>query len=534
MKTIDCLIIGHNDMKIHDYVEAVKHMGENSGAYRDLRLNYIRHNKTLYDMSRAFNQFCLADVPPGGGKRPLNVWKQINPAAVYLGTYLHRRGFSFDYINSFQDEKELLARKLTETDILTIAVTTTYYVSVFPILEVVSFIRSYNRTAKIVVGGPFVSTQVQSGGIGNVKMVFSLIGADYFINNSQGESTLARLIGSLKKRLPVDDIDNLYYRKDQDYISTPTSREKNRLAENMVDWNLFDSRVGEHVTLRMSISCPFNCAFCSFPQNGGEYQTVGVDLIERELHQLARMETVKYIHFIDDTFNIPEMRFKEILRMMIKNKYRFKWHSYFRCQFASEEMVELMKRSGCEAVYLGLESGDDRILKNMNKTATVEKYYAGISLLKKYEIVTHGNFIMGFPGETDETVRQTVHFIKECGINFFRVQLWYCMPHTPIWRERERFKIEGSSFKWSHATMDCHTASGWVDEIFSTIEDPVWTPQYNFDIVGLWHMMQMGLSMQQIKGILKIFRDGVREKLNNPFGDRITSESIIRLKGACH
>jgi radical SAM superfamily enzyme YgiQ (UPF0313 family) len=72
--------------------------------------------------------------------------------------------------------------------------------------------------------------------------------------------------------------------------------------------------------------------------------------------------------------------------MMIKNKYEFKWNSFFRCQFADREVVELMKESGCEGVFMGIESGSDKILENMNKASRIEKYYEGIALLKEYDI----------------------------------------------------------------------------------------------------------------------------------------------------
>ena len=100
-------------------------------------------------------------------------------------------------------------------------------------------------------------------------------------------------------------------------------RRENTLVGHSISWR---TRVwpdlGENI--RTSISCPFSCAFCGFPEHAGKYQTVNVELIERELKSVDRMESVKSVYFIDDTFNVPVKRFKEILRMMIRNRFKFR------------------------------------------------------------------------------------------------------------------------------------------------------------------------------------------------------------------
>lgn len=532
-KTIDCLFIGHNDMDFTTYENTIRQMGKESGAYRDLNLNFIRYNRTPYYASGIFNLFNGKEKAVHPSIKPLNVFEPLSAAVTYLGTYIHKHGFTFDYINLFQEEKEALAKKLEQENLLTIAITTTYYVSVFPILEIAAFIRRYNRTAKIILGGPFVTTQVQFQSPLQLQTLFYLIGADIYVNSPQGEATLVRILQALKTDSPLDQIDNIYYKTKAGYQSTPVWKENNPLSENMVDWNLFGPNIGEHVIIRTGISCPFKCAFCSFPGNAGKYQTTTPTLIEKQLDQLQRLETVKYIHFIDDTFNIPAKRFKEILKMMTARKYRFKWHSYFRCQAADREMVALMKASGCEGVYLGLESGNNLVLQNMNKKATVEDYAAGIALLKEYGIVTQGSFIVGFPGETHDTVRDTIGFIKESGIDFYRVQLWYYLHHTPIWRKRDKYHIKGASFDWTHAAMDYKTACDLIDEIFLTMDGPTWVPQYNFDVANFWHLVHRGMTLHQVKNFLECFNAGIKEKLSNPSQEEIGEKLLTRLKETC-
>lgn len=532
-KNIDCLLIGHNEVDFARYERYIRGMGTDSGAYKDLNLNFIRCLNEPYTVTDTFNLFSRHVHPSPGLNKPLSLGENFSNAVAYLGTYLHRRGFTFDYVNSFQDEKEELIRILEEENVLTIAVITTLYVSALPLIEIVDLIKKHNQTAKIIIGGPFISTQIRVLDPPSLQHLFKkVIGADFYVNSSQGEATLVKIIHALKHHLPPDHINNIYYKTDGEYLSTPVLAENNRLSENLVKWDLFADKLGKAVSVRASLSCPFSCAFCGFPQHAGPFQPVSAEAIEQELKLLEQIDSVQMVYFIDDTFNVPQKRFKEILRMMIKNKFKWNWISSFRCQYADKETVQLMKESKCQGVFLGIESGNNQILENMNKRAVVEKYLRGIALLKQYDILTMGSFIIGFPGETSETAQDTMRFIKKSGIDFFRAQLWYCEPITPIWKQKDQYQLKGESFEWNHRTMDSKKASQLVDEIFLTIEEPVWVPQYHFDFIAIWNLMHRGMSLEQVKNFLKAFNSGIKQKLTapHPLKKEIGIEIIKQLK----
>lgn len=532
-KSIDCLFIGHNEMDFAGYEKSIHKMGVHSGSYRDLKLNYIRYDNRVYTAPGIFNLFYCRDNPAGELKQPLQVTEILSPAIVYLGTYLDRRGFSFDYVNSFQLEKEALKQELARGNILTVAIITTLYVSILPILEVVEFIRAHNPEVYIIIGGPFISTQVRTLAPAALEYMFNSVGADFYVNSSQGESALTEIIRALKDHLSCGCIPNIYYKSSDGYKGTPVIPEENKLAENMVNWDLFSGRMSESLNIRTAISCPFSCSFCGFPQHAGKYQTVPVEKIEKELDAIAKTGKVKSIHFIDDTFNVPRERFAKILKMMIKNKYEFKWYSHYRCQFADSGIIDLMKESGCEGVFLGIESGNNQVLKNMRKAACVEDYFKGVSLLKEKEILTYGSFIIGFPGETGRTAADTIRFIKESGLDFYRAQLWYCVPLTPIWHEREKYKLKGESFEWSHSTMNSQEAADLIEEIFCTVDNPTWVPQYNFECAGLFHLFHRGFSLEKVRKFLTAFNNGVKEELKNPGFKEVSIKVIKEIRDNC-
>lgn len=525
---IDCLVVGFHDTNFHEYVSMVKSMGKDSGAYRELNLYYLTHENRAYHCLDLLNRYHF-EAQQEPYKRFHNadfLW----PVITYLGSYLHKRGFSFDYVNLFSPDEHLKS-KLQNEEILTIVITTTLYVSVQPILEIISFIKKYNTTAKIIVGGPFVANQFKALQRPALLSLLKYIDADFYVNSSEGEYALTRIIAALKAEDTCDDIANIAYKSSKNYMVTATVVESNSLEENMVDYSLFPrEEFGEFVTLRTAKSCPFSCAFCGFPGRAGAYTYLSVELVEQELNRIREICTVNTLTFIDDTFNVPKGRFKQILRMMIRNKYPFKWNSFYRSDHGDEETIELMREAGCEGVFLGIESGSDAQLQRMNKTARQKHYQTAIPLFRKAGIITYASLIVGFPGETEETVQETVDFIQETQPDFFRGQLWYCDPMTPIWDKREEFGVKGNGFNWSHDTMDASMACDLIDQMFLSITQPIWLPQNGFELWSIFYLQRKNMPLSQIKMYISAFNAAVREKLKNPTAQDIRPDLLEAIR----
>lgn len=512
-KEIDCFIIGNNQMIFSEYVTNIKGMGEKSGAFRDLNLSFYEEDGVIYSCSDFHNKYYLYY-----SKSDAMSYNNIFSATIsYLGTFLKKNNLSFDYVNSFQEGKSSLLHALKEKTIISIAITTTYYVSVLPILEIMQFIKKYNKTVKIIVGGPFVSTHYEIHNTASFRFLLSKIGADFYINSAQGEKALVNTVNAIKQRQSYEKIENLIYKKGDEYCFNPPVVENNDLHENLVNWELFKEDIKANnrrmVMVRSAISCPFSCSFCSFPARAGDHRYAEPEDLCKELDQLDQLENVNSVSFIDDTFNVPLQRFRKIMDVFYEKKYRFKWNCYFRCQYADEETVAIMKKSGCEGVFLGIESGSDSILKNMNKKSRVEVYKKGIALLKKYNITTYASFIIGFPGETEETVRETIDFIETAQPDFFRAQLWYYDTMTPIHKEAQKYSLFNSQFEWSHNTMNSEEAADWVDYLHYHIKNSVWLPQNDFDYPAIFNLLSRGWSVDEIKEMLRAFNEKVNLKL---------------------
>lgn len=521
---IDCLIVGFNDYPFDSYVDMVGAMGKNSGSYRDLNLAFITHEGKRY---RALD--LLSKLHEGDDFMFHNtdfLW----PTITYLGSYLAQRGFTFDYVNLPQAEQDAFREKLQNGNIRTIAITTTLYVSPHPILDVVSFIRKYNSDVKILIGGPYVAN-LETLAPKALQDIYKYLGGDVYVVSREGELALSHVLTALRDGDDLSGIENLAYRDGDRYVITEKSPESNSLEENMVDYSLFPQEsLGNFVSLRTAKSCPFACSFCAFPTRAGKYTYLGLDHVEQELDRLAERGNVSTITFLDDTFNVPKKRFKEILRLMIRKQYGFKWNSYYRSDHGDEETIELMGEAGCEGVFLGAESGSDTILQNMNKTARRADYMKAIPLLRKAGVTTHVNIIVGFPGETDETVRETISLIEEVEPDFFRSQLWYADPTTPIWKEKDAYEIKGSAFNWTHRTMNWETACEWVDRMFLETRNSLWLPQWGFELWSVFYLQRHGMTIPQIKNFVSAFNDAIKLKVSQRTETEIRPEDLERLR----
>ena len=505
---LDCVVIGYNEVPFAKYESFLRNYGEDAEAYRDLKFSFVDLGGKKLDYMGLLNHVIALAQP--GGSIPASPAEELksgdipNLAAVYLTNFLRNRGQQARYINLFQYEKEKLIEYLAEEPYC-VALTTTFYVVNMAAVEIVQFIRKHNPRVKIVIGGPLISNHARNyKNPVEFEAALDDIGADIYVIEGQGELTLSQIVDALKNGDDLSTVPNIAYMQNGKLLRTKVIAENNSLDENYIDWRKFrDEEIGATVQTRTARSCAFKCSFCNYPTRAGALNLTSNEVIEKELDSILELDQIRNLVFIDDTFNVPFPRFKEICRLMIKNKYPFNWFSYFRCSNSDEEAIALMAESGCKGVFLGIESGSPTILKNMNKSATIEKYAKGIEWLRQYGIMTFGSFIVGFPGETEATVQETVDFIQETKPDFYRAQMWYCEPGTPIQNQRSEYDIDGQGFVWSHRTMDSLEAMDHIDKMFLTIKESLWLPQWSFDFWTIPYLIGKGISLDLFRELMQ-------------------------------
>jgi radical SAM PhpK family P-methyltransferase len=529
-KSLDCIIIGHNDFDFHAIENDLVRTQHYSGAYMDLKMNTVDYygdrmpymgllNRVLNKATGVANNLHLCELPHLG--------------AAYLKSFLCKRGFNVEIINFFNAEKERLLM-LLDQGANAVAITTTLYIHHEPIVDIVKFIRRYNKSVKIIVGGPHIFNVCATVDVSGRDFILREMGADFYINDSQGELTLAQVLNELrnKKDQNFSSVPNLLYSNGRTYSSTNRIIENNDMNENSINWDYFETDFCKPtVQIRTARSCAFKCSFCRYPATAGQLNLASIDVIERELSLLREMG-VKNIVFIDDTFNVPLQRFKDICKMIIKNKFDFNWFSFFRCSNSDDQAFDLMRESGCRGVFLGIESGDARILKLMNKAVNVERYQYGIEKLKERGILTFASVIVGFPGETDDSVHNTMKLLEESSPTFYRAELYYHYTNVPIHNQAETLGISSAGYSWKHNTMDWRRASDYVKKIYTTLKGPIILPSYMFDFWSIPYLIGKGMTVDQIIGFTsraqQILLRGLEEPCPNIDEQETALISILR------
>ncbi len=159
-------------------------------------------------------------------------------------------------------------------------------------------------------------------------------------------------------------------------------------------------------TIMITRGCPYNCEFCSKPVWGSEFRKPTMDKVFEEILEIKALG-YDQLWIADDSFTLDLNFLKEFCMEKISRGISIDWTCLSRTRGLDLKTAELMKRAGCVKVYLGLESGSDKVLALMKKNATVQDGIDAVELFHDIGIKTAGFFIVGYPGETPDTVQRT-------------------------------------------------------------------------------------------------------------------------------
>jgi len=179
-----------------------------------------------------------------------------------------------------------------------------------------------------------------------------------------------------------------------------------------------------------------------------------------------------------------------------------------------------MRAAGCELVNIGVESGDAKILNNMNKGTTPDMNKRAIDILYESGISVYASFILGFPGETEETVQNAVNWINSTPLELYKFHLSSWVPLTGIDKERHKYglthmgKLE-HPLLWKHKTMDAVRASEYLREIFLNVKHADTLLFHTSPGIMFPHLFEKGYSRDEIFKMLKVKTNIIRLEFNS-------------------
>jgi anaerobic magnesium-protoporphyrin IX monomethyl ester cyclase len=224
---------------------------------------------------------------------------------------------------------------------------------------------------------------------------------------------------------------------------------------------------GGHPTAMVSSrGCPYRCTFCLWPDvlYGHKFRARSAENVVDEIEEAVRTYGHDEIYFDDDTFTIDRQRVMDICRMIQERglESEVEWIAQCRVDTVDREMLEAMKAANCGYILFGVESGSPQMLKKMKKGITLDKVRHAFKLTKEVGIKTQAFFLFGMPGETQETIRETIDFAKE--INASSTQFAVAIPH-PGTALYEECKANGwlTSENWADYTSEvCVVETPWL------------------------------------------------------------------------
>ena len=297
-------------------------------------------------------------------------------------------------------------------------------------IHIADLVKQVNKRTITVIGGPHTSVQSQELLKENRNIDIGVRG--------EGEYTFLELIKKIEKGLSIRDVANITYRDETQSI---VENEFKGFIENLDElpypvyqlfgmeeyFNSLKRGLGPRPIVRQrSISmitsrgCPYNCVFCSVHLHMGKFfRAHSSDYVIRHIKYVVDKYRVKHISFEDDNFSLNIDRCKKILKGIIDNRIKITWDTPngIRADKLDEELIRLMKKSGCLELSFGIESGSQKVLDEIiDKNLKLDKVIKVIQLCQKYKIKTKAFFVIGFPGETRKDIIGT----KELALKLYK------------------------------------------------------------------------------------------------------------------
>ncbi len=372
---------------------------------------------------------------------------------IILGTILKEKGFDVtviaEEIHPVKDEY------FEEVQLVGISSTTSTAVRAYALAD-----RLREKGITVVMGGPHVTFMPEE----------AINHADYVVLG-EGENIFPDLVEALDRGETMKSQPGLLVRGEEiHHIHAPKVNNLDdipipdfSIVKGMNDCTVRGKKV---IPLQATRGCPFDCCFCSVTDMFG--RKFRHKSIERVLREVEKYNSKEYnIFFYDDNIAADKKWLKELLREFVSRKMKFSWCSQVRIDASKdEELLDLMKATNCQTVFIGIESLNPDTLKLMNKGQTAEEIKQGVEAFTRKQIPVHGMFVFGLDTDTPETLEGTISFAKYSGITTVQFLILTPLPGTRTYKE---LKEGGRIFTDDWSLYDGHHVTFWPEN-FSPVK----------------------------------------------------------------
>lgn len=388
---------------------------------------------------------------------------------VILATILNKYNYPFELssIDELFTNKAKRENLLNECPIVFISTT---FLRDFS--ELKPLLTLFSQQHKIVVGGPM--TQLFDESWAQLKEVdlvikgsgeYAMEVIDHWVNNNY----------QIKK-----DFSNVKWKKEKHVHIANIIPPENNYLDYLIspNWNIVESYYQKKfntINYESVRGCPYRCAFCNYPYlfNDNRFRYKSAQKIADEWLALDKEKDNLVIRCLDSLFTMPKRRLLELCNILIENNFQGKWICYARAEdLVDIEVCKLMQKAGAFQVQIGIESGSEQILKNMNKGVNLAENIQALKNCRQIGLTSVISIVVGFPGETKESIAKTLDLFRQGQPDFyFLAALNTRVKNVPMLNNenREKFNFwtdEVSEYTaapyWRHYSMSCDQVGSWV------------------------------------------------------------------------
>lgn len=308
-------------------------------------------------------------------------------------------------------------------------------------------IKEVNKDIQVLLGGVHVTL--------NHAEVAKDKNVDYLVVG-EGERILKQIIDDLNAGEKIDRIQYGGLIEDLDSLPMP--------AYHLIDFQKYSTTKQRYgidaptespfIRIPTSRGCPVGCSFCQVSQvSGKKNRRRSPDNLIEELVFLKNLYGIRFVNFDEDNFLFDKCRSRSFLRKLVELDLKWKCNGVALFSL-DEEIVKLMKKSGCQMVNIAVESGCERVLKEViKKPIDLNMAYEKVKLLRKYKIYTCVNFIIGLPTETWDEILETIYHAEHINADYVKFFIANPLKGTELYKMAEKYLVNPDSMDWRYSSI---------------------------------------------------------------------------------
>jgi len=359
---------------------------------------------------------------------------------LYISGYLNEQKIENHLFDAtFSNQKEQL-KFIKEKKPKAVAI----YANLMTKINVIKLVKILNSEStygfpKIILGGPDITYNLEN---------YLKTGAHYLVIG-EGEQTMTELYQAISNNQNVSEVNGIAFLENGNVVKTPTrekikdlstlpfpNREGIAVEKYLETWKTHHGK--SSMTISTQRGCPYTCKWCSTAVYGQSYRRRPAKLVVEEMAMLQKKYNPDSIWFVDDVFTVSHKWIREFHEETQKQNIKIPFECITRAERLNDEILQLLKEAGCFRIWIGAESGSQKIIDAMDRRVNVDTVSEAIKKTNAMGIET-GTFIMlGYPGENEDDINETISYLKNANPTYFTITIAYPIKGTSLYSEIEK------------------------------------------------------------------------------------------------